>query len=337
MRQLETVFADENILGGKTIADKTRSLLKSQVGSWEMARNGYSSLSQVQVKEFEFDGYTVKVQFNPGRIISTSAKVDKKSIEARKCFLCYENLPPDQKGIPYFRDYLILVNPFPIFPEHLTIPKIDHVPQYIEGNMQGMLNLTKDIGEYFTVFYNGPKCGASAPDHMHFQAGRRNFMPLDAELNELLKTPGNGLYSNKSVSIHSVSNYIGKFFLFEGSDKKELISYFLKFYKAIKSLDSSSHDEPMLNILCGYTGKDWRIIVFPRMKHRPDYYFMEGDSQILISPASVDFGGVLITPREEDFNKMDKEIILKIFRQVSISPEIFEYYRKKLREVLHTD
>ena len=337
MRQLETVFEDEKTLEGKTIADNTRSLLHNQIESWEMARNGYSSLSQVQIKEFEFDDYTVKVQFNPGRIVSTSAKVDKKSIEARKCFLCYQNLPADQKGIPYFRDYLILVNPFPIFPEHLTIPKIDHVPQYIEGNMQGMLNLTKDIGEYFTVFYNGPKCGASAPDHMHFQAGKRNFMPLDTEIDELLETHGTRLFSSQSVSIQSVSNYLGKFFLLEGNDKKDLNKHFLKFYEVLKSLDSNSHDEPKMNILCSYSRKSWRIIVFPRMKHRPDYYFMEGDSQILISPASVDFGGVLITPREEDFNKMNKDIIQKIFRQVSISPEIFEYYRKKLKEVLNAE
>lgn len=335
MRKLENVFADEKTLEGKTLADRTRSLLKNQIDTWELAKGGYSSLEQVEFKEFEFDNFTVKVQFNPGRIVSTSAKVDKKSIESRKCFLCYENLPKDQKSIPYFRDYLILVNPFPIFPEHFTIPKIDHVPQYIEGNMNGMLNLTKDIGEYYTVFYNGPRCGASAPDHMHFQAGLKNFMPLDSEIDSLLKNKTSILLANDTVKVYGVPGYMGKFFLLEGSDKKLLIEGFLKLYKVLQSLDRNSTEEPMVNIISSYKNKTWRIIVFPRMKHRPDYYFMEGESQLLISPASVDFGGVMITPREEDFKKINKDIIVKIFRQVSISGEIFEYYRTKLSEVFN--
>lgn len=337
MRRLENVFADEKLLQGKTIADKVRWLLNYQRDGWELAKNGYSSLEQVEVKQFEFDNYIIKVQFNPGRIVSTSAKVDKKSIEERKCFLCYANLPQDQKGIPYFRDYLILINPFPIFPEHLTIPKIDHVPQYIEGNLNGMLNLTKDIGEYYTVFYNGPRCGASAPDHMHFQAGIKNFMPIDTELDELIKNRKSILFEKDSLKIYGISDYIGKFFLIEGNERKSIIEYFLKFYRVLESLDADDPDEPMMNIICSYINKKWRVIIFPRMKHRPDYYYREEESQYLISPAAVDFGGVLITPREEDFKKINKDIIIKIFRQVSISPEIFEFYRKKLKKDINLD
>ena len=121
----------------------------------------------------------MKVQFNPGRYISTSAKVDEKSINDRKCFLCPANLPEEQKGILYEEEYLILGNPFPIFPEHFTIPNINHVPQQIKNNFPLMLKLTKDLSKHYVVLYNGPKCGASAPDHFHFQAGTKNFMPIE--------------------------------------------------------------------------------------------------------------------------------------------------------------
>ena len=327
---LEKVIVEEQNFKGKNLAERTKAFFKQQSESWEFAKRGYESLGSVQVKEFEFDDYIIKVQFNPGRITSTSAKVDEDSIKKRKCFLCYENLPEEQKGIPYFRDYMILVNPYPIFPEHFTIPKIDHVPQYLEGNFNGMLNLARDIGEFYTVFYNGPGCGASAPDHMHFQAGLRNFMPIEKQRETLLKKRKSLIYLNEDIKIHGVSGYPGKFFHIEGNDKKKVNEYFHKLYNIFLKLNGQSKEEPMMNVLCNYENKKWRLIIFPRMKHRPDYFFKEGDAQLLISPAAVDFGGVVITPREEDFDKLSKDMLIKIFRQVSISSEIFEYYKKEI-------
>ena len=155
-------------------------LLTSQLASWETARNNYTALSGVQVKELDVNGIPYKVQFNPARIVSSGAKVDAQSIKERKCFLCPANLPPVQKGIPFEGHYNILVNPFPIFPRHLTIPEVAHVNQRIAVRFKDMLALAQTLTDY-TIFYNGPKCGASAPDHAHFQAGNKGFMPIEKD------------------------------------------------------------------------------------------------------------------------------------------------------------
>ena len=159
------------------------NLLTEQLASWEMARNNYAALSGVQVKELDVNGIPYKVQFNPARIVSSGAKVDAQSIKERKCFLCPANLPPAQKGIPFEGHYNILVNPFPIFPRHLTIPEVAHVNQRIAVRFKDMLALAQALTDY-TIFYNGPKCGASAPDHAHFQAGNKGFMPIEKDWRE---------------------------------------------------------------------------------------------------------------------------------------------------------
>ena len=161
------------------------NLLTEQLVSWETARNNYAALSGVQVKELNVNGILYKVQFNPARIVSSGAKVDAKSIKERKCFLCPANLPAEQKGIPFEGHYNILVNPFPIFPRHLTIPETAHVNQRISPRFGDMLDLAQQLTDY-TIFYNGPKCGASAPDHAHFQAGNKGFMPIEQSWRELV-------------------------------------------------------------------------------------------------------------------------------------------------------
>ena len=159
------------------------NLFTEQLVSWETARNNYAALSGVQVKELNVNGIPYKVQFNPARIVSSGAKVDAQSIKERKCFLCPANLPPVQKGIPFEGHYNILVNPFPIFPRHLTIPEVAHVNQRIAVRFKDMLALAQALTDY-TIFYNGPKCGASAPDHAHFQAGNKGFMPIEKDWRE---------------------------------------------------------------------------------------------------------------------------------------------------------
>jgi ATP adenylyltransferase/5',5'''-P-1,P-4-tetraphosphate phosphorylase II len=200
----------------ETLSSQIKSLLDSQIVDWELAKNNYKGLESVKVKEFSFDGFSIKVQFNPSRIISTSAKVDAKSIQERKCFLCKENLPKDQRGIEYKNEYIILVNPFPIFPEHFTIPKVDHKPQRIKENFEDILDLSKDLQDRYAVFYNGPKCGASAPDHMHFQAGIKNFMPVDYEFESIQKI---NLSNYGKVKISYTESYLRNFISLESSDK----------------------------------------------------------------------------------------------------------------------
>ncbi|MBN2572817.1 MAG: DUF4922 domain-containing protein [Ignavibacteriales bacterium] len=316
-------------LDSDTIADKTKALLSQQKKVWKLPKEGYKSLEKVQVKVFEFDGFQIKVQFNPGRIISSSAKVDKKSIENRKCFLCIKNLSPEQKGILYYRDLIILVNPYPIFPEHFTLPKIDHIPQAIEPNFEGLLDISRDLSKHYIVFYNGPKCGASAPDHFHYQAGLKYFMPIDSEYPNIIKQSAQKLVEENGSAVYAVDKYLRNFISIESNNKDFIKKYFNKFFDIYKKI-SPSDEEPMLNIISNYEQNKWRVIIFPRAKHRPYQYFAEGDGNILLSPAAVDFGGVFITPLEKDFNKISKDDIIDIFRQTSISTEYFEFIKKEL-------
>lgn len=292
-------------------------LLEEQREEWPLAAKNYKGLASVKVKRFAFDHFNIFAQFNPERIRSSAAKVDKKSIEERPCFLCEKNLPAEQKALLFNEAYLILVNPFPIFQEHFTIPHLEHKPQRIKGNFRPMLDLSKAMHHYI-VFYNGPKCGASAPDHFHFQAGIKGFMPIDYEY-AALKPGFSTLFASDELNIYSADKYIRHFIALEGNDPEKLTRAFNILYD--KLAEQPHEEEPMMNILAGYWDDHWRILVFPRKKHRPGQYYKEGDENILISPASVDFGGTLITPLEKDFEKLGQADIKDIFEQVTISSE----------------
>lgn len=311
-----------NYLAGNTLADKAKALIAQQKKSWALANKNYSDLEKIEKKIFEFDQYKIVVQFNPGRIVSSSAKVDAKSIKNRPCFLCADNLPVEQKGILYNDEYLILVNPFPIFEEHFTIPTIKHQPQQIVSSFPDMLSLAKDLGQYYSVFYNGPNCGASAPDHLHFQACTNNIMPIEKELENIITKKSKLLYEENDLSVYGINNYLRNVFFIESSDKEKVISQFKVLQKIIQ-IKTDSPGEPMMNIIVLYNNT-WKALIFPRAKHRPSQYFLEDENRMLISPAAVDFGGQLITPREEDFNKITKDDIKDIFTQTTISEDLFE-------------
>ena len=311
-------------------------LLEHQKKDWKQLTNGYNSLESVQTKIFEFDGFQFKVQYNPGRIISSSAKVDDKSIKERKCFLCFENLPAEQKGILYNHEYLILCNPFPIFPDHFTLPHVNHFPQRIKDVFFRLLSFSKDMANNYTVFYNGPKCGASAPDHLHFQAGNKFFMPIEAELNLLRGKFGETIFEYSGFSATAVDDGMRRFILLESESVDILIDSFNRFYEVYSSLLGNS-DEPMMNLLSSYDEKSgWRVIIFLRNKHRPSHYFAEGNQNILISPAAVDISGVCITPLEKDFAKITKDNLIDIFQEITIGRIHFDIiktdFRKKLNE-----
>lgn len=294
---------------------------ESQKQSWELLKNGSASLSSVRVKIFNFGDFNIKVQFNPGRIVSTSAKVDNKSIAERKCFLCVENLPEHQKSLIFNERFYILCNPFPIFPEHFTLTNKSHVDQRIEPFINDMLSFSKEMKDY-TIFYNGPKCGASAPDHMHFQAGTKYFMPIDSEIELINNKYGKIIYRNNLVSVSAIDDSLRKIIYLKGSDEQELIRLFNIIYKEY-SKTNPSEEEPMFNIISFYEKNIYKIIIILREKHRPTQYFAEGEDNILLSPASVDIGGVCITPLEKDFNKITKEDLIDIFNQVSLSKTKF--------------
>ncbi len=309
-------------------------LLGSQRESWKQLASGYRSLDSVQLKEFDFHDFKIKIQFNPGRIISSSAKVDINSINNRKCFLCYENLPEEQKGILYKHEYLILCNPYPIFPEHFTLSNINHFAQSIKESFDILLSFSKDMSQYYTVFYNGPKCGASAPDHLHFQAGNKIFMPIETEFELIKEKYGETLIQNDKLTVSGIDDGLRRYIAIKGNSEKAILNSFNIFYDAYSSIVNND-EEPMMNILSSYKQESgWSIIIFLRNKHRPSYYFEEGDKNILISPAVVDCGGICIMPLEKDFKKITREHLQKIFQEITIGKEHFDYIKSSLKKKL---
>jgi hypothetical protein len=295
-------------------SDTIDKLISTQLSGWELARVNYDQLRLVRTRSISFGSFEIIIQFNPGRIRSSAASVDAKSIESRPCFLCEMNRPLEQRGVEFGDDMTILVNPFPIFPRHLTIPSVGHTLQRILPNFGSMLKLARSIPG-FTIFYNGPECGASAPDHFHFQAGNKGFMPIENDYRE-----GNMLELlsfSTGLKIFKWNSYKRNILTIKGDNIENISGFFNRFHNSFSKLQPEKQ-EPMVNILAGYESDEWIIHIMPRKLHRPAQYFLDGGERILLSPASVDLGGVIITPREEDFNKISKSDIEDIFSQVCL-------------------
>lgn len=293
-------------------------LIQDQLSEWPLAAQNFTALSKVQSKDIDVRGITYRAQFNPARITSSAAKVDTKSIQERKCFLCADNRPKEQKGIRH-GEYEILINPFPIFPRHLTIPDISHVDQKISGRISDMLELAELLSDY-VIFYNGPKCGASAPDHMHFQAGNKGFMGIEEDVELLNKEL---IFTHNSASVYLLEDSPRNALVFRSSDISDVEEAFNSVYELLPL--HKDDIEPMMNILAWFIEGEWVLVVLPRVKHRPSCYFEEGEAKMTISPASVDLGGVFITPIESDFNRIDGHKIDEILSEVSMSKsEILE-------------
>ncbi len=323
----------DKLISVKDYSGAVKLLLEEQKKSWAALAKNYDLLDSAKVKSFQFPGFVIKAQNNPGRIKSTSAEVDEKSISERECFLCPDNLYKEQKAIKYNEDFLILVNPFPIFQEHFTIPHKDHIPQRIKNSFGKMISLSKDLTEY-VVIYNGPECGASAPDHLHFQAGNKNFLPIYDEFHSLKNEYGKVLSETDALKVTGIDDGLRKVISIETSKVTAAEKVFDLFYN-IYSKISENKTEPLLNILSFYEKEyGWRILIFLREKHRPSYYFKEGRDKILLSPAAVDLGGICILPLEEDFEKITKGNIEDSFREVSLGKEQFEFVKAELKKSL---
>lgn len=268
-------------------------LFSAQQNDWEQLSNGIRQLDNVREKEFTWGGdYRVKVQFNPARMVSTAATITREAIEKRPCFLCEANRPSSQRGIPFLEKYTILCNPFPILRNHLTIPIHSHVPQRIRKKTGDMLALAEQLPDYL-IFYNGPKCGASAPDHFHLQAGLK--LPL-------LMQGDNELRSCLQI---------------ESNSKKEVQEFFEDIYQYLHH-HQPDEEEPMMNVIAFTENNKYKLHIFPRKAHRPRHYYDKGPKQLLISPGALDMAGLIISVREEDFDKINKQDIEDIYSQVSM-------------------
>lgn len=276
------------------------AFLKSQLDQWPEAAARFRSLESVLTKTVDVDGFRVKVQFNPARKVSTAAKVDAASIAARPCFLCEANRPQQQFALDAGDGLQLLLNPFPIFSQHFTLPTSDHTPQVLGGRIGQLLRLAAEYPG-MAVFYNGAKCGASAPDHFHFQ------MVSAAELPIFSSDCGHPLYG--IISIDATP------------DDCSAVDAVINRLPALPG-----EEEPRINVIAtALTDGKIRVVIIPRRHHRPDFYGT-GDGQILLSPASIDLAGVIITTRREDFDRTDANVLRSLYRQTCRSREFAEYY-----------
>ncbi len=314
---------------GRNLEAEVGAMIRQQKLDWELAKNYYASLAVVESRVFDFDGFRIVAQFNPERMRSSAAKTDALSIQQRACFLCDANRPKEQAGIDFRGKYTILVNPYPIFPEHLTIPLNKHSVQEIEPYFSDMLEFSKALPR-FTVFYNGPLCGASAPDHFHFQAGNKQLMPVNLELDVLKERHGEKIFRNGSTEVYAVrGSFLRRLLLIVSSSATELHQLFQLVLDLLK--ERGQEGEPMLNILITYDDGAWTVLLFPRDKQRPDQFYEEGDAKIVMSPASVELAGIAVLPRKEDFEKMTKELLADIYSQITINERDFESLIEKIK------
>ena len=303
--------------GGSDLAERAHVLLRRQKETWPLLRAGYEGLSGVLTRSIEMDGFAVRVQRNPARIVSSSANVDPESIGRRRCFLCPANLPAEQRGILFAGSYLVLCNPYPIFEEHFTIAHTSHTPQRIGPSFGTMLDLARAMEKRYTLIYNGPKCGASAPDHLHFQAGEKGFLPLEKEIAGLL-AGGEVLSRSETIQVVAVDAGERRYISLRSPERDSLIGA-LRVVEAAVAGETGEKDEPMMNILAWFDRGGWTVLIFPRAKHRPSVYFAQGEERILISPAAVDCGGVLIAPLEKDYRRLRADHVSAMFGEIFLS------------------
>lgn len=320
--------ARQHMLQGKADIMEDSSISRffnRQLEVWTDARHRFRDLKHVETRQFSDQ---LKLQWNPARIVSTGAKIDKKTLGERPCFLCDKNRPKEQMSKQIDEKFHLLVNPFPILPVHFTIPARKHQPQLIYknyGEMHRFFSLHSDL----MVFYNGPKCGASAPDHLHFQAGTNGILPLQTNWQRLSRNLTDIISLNDEEKISVVRDFIVPAFVIISKSAESDEALFRRLYKAMPQRGDET--EPMMNIISWRKGEEFISVVIPREKHRPEAYFAEGDAQFVVSPGALDMSGLIITPREEDFRKLTEEKALSLLQECGVSEEKMNAIIAKLK------
>ena len=320
-----------------------QKFIESQISNWDLAHQNHEALKEVQTKVLDVEGITFNVQFNPARMVSTGAKLDKESIRKRPCFLCRKNQPKEQKAVEIGENYNLCVNPYPILPKHVTLPYQEHIAQRIGDNfILDIDNLLNEMPEDYAIFYNGPCCGASAPDHMHFQGALKKDIPLIAQYQKLREgsqilrydstleeKKDFGIFCYYEESFRYIDKYTCPLFAFESNkpsfdlDLRWEIKHFAK---------AKNENEPKFNIFAWRENGRLIVLLIPRSKHRPDCFFAEGDDQLLVSPGALDMAGILVTARPEDFEKMNAEKAAEIIREVGLPFEEAEAIANKYKQ-----
>ncbi len=319
-RELSPFLSDHN---DGSVAAYVNALIKHQKQTWPLLAEGYAAFEAMETKRVQVDGSDIIIQCNPRRIRSTSARVDKESVGTRPCFLCPDSLPAEEKAIAYGDELMILCNPFPVLDNHLSIVHRDHVAQQINGNVELLLQLARDLSPDYFVLYNGPECGASAPDHLHFQACARAGMPVEALLaddsSEAAHCDYCAMNANEGFELFTLTNGGRTIVVFRGSRGDELAGWI---YQTINEFSRESlAREPMVNIICTYEKNQWTVYLFPRARHRPACFFAEGEERLLVSPGAIDMAGVVVVPERDHFEKIGGEQVEAVYAEVSLSED----------------
>ena len=310
--------------------NKIQKFIGDQLSRWPLACENFRALKNVQTREVTVNGLTVQLQFNPARMISSAAKLTKEDIAKRKCFLCRENRSSEQIMMKFEgrkgKKYHILINPYPIFPEHLVIAKAKHTDQSIWHRYIDMLDLARKYSEY-SFFYNGPYCGASAPDHHHFQGAPKGLMPLendvDAKLDSLQK-----ITSVQDAGLYHYDNFTTGIFVIRAETAKSAAKMF---YRLLDCAEMPQGDnEPRINLFTYFRDGEFRSIVVFRRCHRSHHYFSNGPDHLTMSPGCADMAGVFIVPVEEEFHKITPELLSDMLSEVTISKEEEERLKWRL-------
>lgn len=311
--------------------DSIGKFISDQLSLWPLAAANFRALKETDVRELEVDSLKVRVQFNPCRIVSSTAEVDPDTIAARPCFLCERNRPPEQFHLPFEgrkgRRYNIQVNPFPIFPGHLVIARSEHTPQAIWHHLPDMLDFAWQYREY-TVYYNGPLSGASAPDHLHFQACPRGMLPLEALADSLLDNPGAPLASVQDATLYHLKRYTRGVYCLKASTSKSLAKLFYRFLECCPMMDGDP--EPRFNLYAWFSHGEYRVMAVLRTLVRSHHYASTGEDHLTISPGAAEMAGVFIAPMREDFEKVTSADLSGMLEEVSVSAEQEEMIRWRL-------
>jgi len=331
LRTLEILARQQMLQGKQELMNDSplQRFFNRQLEKWEDARQRYQDLRNVKTRDLAEGASSIKVQWNPARMVSTGASIDKKAIAERPCFLCEANRPKEQTKKSVDAHFDLLVNPYPILPIHFTIPSVKHEPQRIRENYGEIHKLLEEYPEIM-VFYNGPKCGASAPDHAHFQAGTSGRLPLQLSWQRLSRNLTTIISLNEGEDISLIEEYPCPALLIRSHSQYSDEQLFLRLYEALTMQDDDA--EPMMNIVSWRHDDEYLSVIFPRGKHRPDCYYAQGNDQFVISPGALDMAGLIITPRQEDFERLTPEKALSILNEVSLSKEQLQQVIDRLQD-----
>ena len=299
--------------------DELKKFIKDQLSVWPLAAANFRSVKTAEVKTFSVFGHDVRVQFNPCRITSSTAEVDPASIAARLCFLCAATRPKEQFHLKFIakkgRRYNIQINPYPIFPDHLVIVREEHIPQAIWHHFPDMIEFTR-VYPGFTAFYNGPRSGASAPDHLHFQACPRSLMPLEAAADAFLDAPGEPLSVNRDATLYQYPGYCRGVFALKATTAKSLAKLF---YRLLCCCDAAEmKEEPKFNLFTWRSGEEFRSLVMLRSDIRSHHYYDPEEKRFAMSPGAADMAGYFVAPRATDFERISAGILEEMLSEVVI-------------------